>query len=233
MRKPDNIVFGTEQVPPTGLLLALGVQQAMVVSIFLISVAVIVRAAQLPLNQAGNLVSLTLLALAPATLLQVRRLGPVGSGLLAVPTSQSIFVPGCLIAVRAGGLPMVAGLLMTASFLEIVLSRFLRPIRGMLPTELSGLIVMVTGLGVAQAGMDNIAGAMTAADGAHWLQSLLVAVGTLCVMVAFSVWARGPLRTFGAFGFRRWCRRGRRSAGRCCCRRCSPGLRSHSTRLVR
>jgi xanthine permease XanP len=198
MRKPDNIVFGTEQVPPTGLLLALGLQQAVVVSIFLVSVAVIMRAAQLPVRQASNLVSLTLLALAPATLLQVRRLGPVGSGLLAIPTSQSIFVPGCVIAARTGGLPMVAGLLVVASFLEMVLSRFLRPIRGILPTELSGLIVLVTGLGVAQAGMDNIAGAMTAGNGADWLRTLLVAIGTLGVMVAFSVWARGPLRTFGA-----------------------------------
>jgi xanthine permease XanP len=198
MRKPYNIVFGTQLVPPTGLLLALGLQQAIVVSIFLVSIAVIVRAAQLPISQASNLVSLTLLALAPATLLQIGRFGPVGSGLLAVPTSQSVFVPGCVIAARAGGPPMVAGLLLTASCLEMVLSRFLRPIRGILPAELSGLIVMVTGLGVAQAGMDNIVGAMTAADGANWLQSLLVAIGTLGVMVAFSVWARGPLRTFGA-----------------------------------
>jgi xanthine permease XanP len=198
MRKPDNIVFGTEQVPPMGLLLALGVQHAVVVSIFLLSVTVIVRAAQLPIIQASNLVSLTLMALAPATLLQIARFGPLGSGLLAIPTSQSIYVPGCLIAARAGGLPMVAGLMLASSFLEIVLSRILRPIRSILPTELSGLIVLVTGLGVAQAGMDNIAGAMTAADGTNWLRSLLVAVGTLGMMVAFSVWSRGPLRTFGA-----------------------------------
>jgi xanthine permease XanP len=198
MRKPDNIVYGTEQVPPPGLLLALGLQQGLVVSIFLVSIAVIVRAAQLPVDEAANLVSLTLLALAPATLLQVGRYGPVGSGLLAIPTSQSVFVPGCVIAARLGGLPMVAGLLVMSSSLEIALSRFLRPFRGILPTELSGLIVLVTGIGVAQAGMDNIAAAMTASDGANWLLTLLVAVGSIAIMVGFSVWARGPLRTFGA-----------------------------------
>jgi NCS2 family nucleobase:cation symporter-2 len=93
---------------------------------------------------------------------------------------------------------MVAGLLVMSSSLEIVLSRFLRPFRGILPTELSGLIVLVTGLGVAQAGMDNIAAAMTANDGANWLLTLLVALGSIAIMVSFSVWARGPLRTFGA-----------------------------------
>ncbi|MEA2791214.1 MAG: xanthine permease XanP, partial [Acetobacteraceae bacterium] len=198
MRKPNNIVYGTEQTPPGGLLLALGIQQALVVSIFLVAVAVIVRAAQLPVIEASNLISLTLMALVPSTLLQIRRFGPIGSGLLAVPTAQSVFVPGCVIAARAGGLPMVAGLLFVSSFLVIFLSRFLRPIRGILPTELSGLIVLVTGLGVAQAGMDNIVGAMTAADGTNWVFSLLVAVGTLGVMVGFSVWGRGPVRTFGA-----------------------------------
>lgn len=198
MRKPYNIVYGTEQVPPTGLLLALGVQHMVVVSILLVSLVVIARAAQLPFNQASNLISLTLIALAPATLLQVRRYGAVGSGLLAIPAVQTIYVPGCVLAARAGGPPMVAGLLLASSFLEMVLSRFLRPIRGILPTELSGLIVLVAGLGVAQAGMDNIVGGITANMGAAWLRSLLVAVGTLGIMVAFSVWGHGPLRTFGA-----------------------------------
>jgi xanthine permease XanP len=198
MRKPDNIVYGTEQVPPPGRLLALGVQQAVVASIFLISVVVIVRAAQLPVSDASNLISLTLIALSAATVLQIGRVGLVGSGLLVVPTAQSVYVPGCVIAARLGGLPMVAGVLLAAACLEVTLSRFIRTIRGVLPAELSGLIVLVTGLGVAQAGMDNVVGAMTSNGTDNWLRPLLLAIGTLSLMVAFSVWGRGQSRTLGA-----------------------------------
>ena len=157
----------------------------------------IVRAARLPLSDAENMISLTMIALAAATVLQITRRGPLGSGLLAIPAAQSVYVPGSVIAARTGGLAAVAGLLLVASSLEMVLSRFLVRLRGALPTELSGLIVLVTGLGVAQTGMDNIVNAATAA-GTAWLGVLVVAATTLAIMVGLSVWGRGPVRTLGA-----------------------------------
>jgi xanthine permease XanP len=198
MRKPDTIIYGTEDKPPTGVLLILAAQQVMVLSIFLVAPVLVARVAKLPLDQATNFISVTTFALGVATLLQIRRWGPVGSGLLITPTSASNWVPGCLIAVREGGLPMVAGLLLVAALIEIVLSRFFRALRGLLPAELSGLVVLVTGLGVAQAGMDNLVAGVTAADGAFWLRALLVSGATLAVMVGISVWGRGPISTFGS-----------------------------------
>ena len=115
-----------------------------------------------------------------------------------LPTAQSVYVPGCVIAARLGGLPMMAGLLVISSMTEIVLSRFLRRLRGILPAELSGLIVMVTGLSIAQTGMADLVGSMTADGGAAWPARLLVAVVTLAAMVGCSVWGRGPIRTLGA-----------------------------------
>jgi xanthine permease XanP len=198
MRKPDTIIYGTEDRPPVPVLLTLAMQQVMVLSIFLIAPVVVARIAKLPLDQATNFISLTTFALGVSTFLQVRRWGPVGSGLLVTPISSSNWVPGCLIAVREGGLPMVAGLLLVAALVEIVLSRFFRALRGLLPAELSGLVVLVTGLGVAQAGMDAVVTGVTEAGGVFWLPSLLVSVGTLAIMVGISVWGRGPISTFGA-----------------------------------
>jgi xanthine permease XanP len=198
MRKPDTIIYGSEEKPPALELLTLTIQNVLVLSIFLLAPVLVARAAHLPIKQAGDFISLTMIGLGLSTFLQVRRWGPVGSGLLAIPTTSSNWVPACLIAVREGGMPMVAGLMLVAASLEILLSRFLRRLRGVLPTELSGLVVMVTGLGVAQAGMNSIVAGMTANDGSVWLRSLLLAVATLAVMVGFSVWGRGPFRTLGA-----------------------------------
>lgn len=117
--------------------------------------------------------------------------------MLAIPAAQSVYVPASVIVAHTGGLAAVAGLLLIASSLEMLLSRFPRRLRGVLPAELSGLIVLVTGLGVAQAGMDSIVGAATAAP-ERWLALLVIAAGTLAVMVGLSVWGRGPVRTLGA-----------------------------------
>jgi xanthine permease XanP len=197
VRKPDSIIYGTEDRPPAPAVLMLAFQQVMVLSILLLAPVTVARGAHLPLDQATNFISLTTFALGVGTFLQIRRWGPVGSGLLATPVPTSSWVPGCLIAVRTGGLPMVAGFIVVAALVEIVLSRFLRLLRGVLPAELAGLVVLVTGLGLAQAGMDNVVTAVTADNGAVWLRTLLVAVGTLAIMVGCSVWARGPISTFG------------------------------------
>ncbi len=197
MRKPDNIMYGTSEVPPPAMLAVLSVQHALVVSIYLVVPLVIVRAARLPLEDAENMISLTMIGLAAATILQIKRRGPLGSGLLAIPAAQSVYVPGSVIAARIGGLAAVAGLLLIAASIEVVLSRFLVRLRGILPTELSGLIVLVTGLGVAQTGMDNIVSSAIAA-GPSWARVLLVEAGTLAIMVGLSVWGTGRIRTFGA-----------------------------------
>lgn len=198
MSKPDTIIYGTEDRPPTFVVLLLSIQHVMILSIFLIAPVLVARAAKLSIKQAIDFISLTMIALGVGTLLQVRRWGPVGSGLLAIPNSTSNWVPGCLIAAREGGLPAVAGLILMAATFEMILSRFLRKLRGLLPTELSGLVVFVTGLGVAQAGMNNIVGDMTTDGSSHWLPSLLVSMGTLATTVGFSVWGRGPVNTIGA-----------------------------------
>lgn len=198
VRKPDTITYGTEDTPPAPALLMLATQQVMVLSIFLVAPVLLTRAGHLPLDRATNFISLTTFALGISTLLQIRRWGPVGSGLLITPISTSIWLPGCLIAVREGGLPMVSGFLLVASLVEIVLSRFFRLLRGLLPAELSGLVVLVTGLGAAQAGMNNVVASVSMGDGTLWLRSLLVSLGTLTVMVGFSVWGRGPIGRFGA-----------------------------------
>nr|WP_158747760.1 solute carrier family 23 protein [Acidisphaera sp. L21] len=198
MSKPDNIIYGTEDRLPVPILLALALQHVTILSIYLVSPVVIASAAGFPIGQARDLISLTMVGLAIATVLQVGRLGPIGSGLLVIPTSSSGYVPGCIIAAREGGLPAVTGLLVVSSLIEIVLARFLRRLRGLLPAELSGLIVLVTGLGIAQTGMDDVVGGITAEAGIDWLPSLCVAAGTLTVMVALSIWAKGPWRTLGA-----------------------------------
>jgi xanthine/uracil permease len=67
---------------------------------------------------------------------------------------------------------MVSGFLLVAAPVEIVLSRFFRVLRGLLPTELSGLVVLVTGLGVAEVGMNNVVACVTITHSAFWLRSL-------------------------------------------------------------
>src|SRR3954447_21647167 len=127
--------------------------------------ALIARSAPLPQDKAGDLISLTMIGMAIGSVLQVRRHGRIGSGLLVIPSAQSAYVPGCLMAARLGGLPTMAALLLMVALFEVTLSRFLRRLRGLLPVELAGLIVLVTGLSLAQAGMDEVVGSVAERSG--------------------------------------------------------------------
>jgi NCS2 family nucleobase:cation symporter-2 len=176
-------------------------QHVLVLSIYLISPGLIVQAAGLSAEAGSNAISLTMVGLGLAALLQIRRRGPFGCGLMVLPTAQSVFVPGSLVAARSGGMAAVAALILIAAAVEMALSRFVHRLRGLLPPELSGLIVLVTGLGIAQAGMADVldvADGLTQGEPGRWLVGLLVAAVTLAIMVSCSVWARGAARSMGA-----------------------------------
>lgn len=83
MPRPDSLTYAAEDVPPRAKLVLLGLQQRLVVAMYLVMVAIVVRAAGAPAAVAQSAVSLGMLALAVAAVLQALWKGPVGSGYLA------------------------------------------------------------------------------------------------------------------------------------------------------
>ena len=164
-------------------------------SIPLLYAVVIATAAGASLDQEINLVSLGMIGSACGGLLQNKRRGPVGSGFLVIPGLSSVHMAGSLVALRLGGMPMVWGLIISIGLLQSVASRFLRVLRFLLPAELAGLSVLLTGVTLGRFGIPDIIGGVPSDPLFH--QRIVLGCVTLAAMVACSVWG-ARLRLFSA-----------------------------------
>ena len=79
MKKPRNIVYGVDDIPPRGVLLLSGVQHVGLVAIFLLVPVIACRQAGMPPEKIIDVLSLSMLVMAVGPILHALRRGPVGS----------------------------------------------------------------------------------------------------------------------------------------------------------
>jgi NCS2 family nucleobase:cation symporter-2 len=194
MTRPDALTYAVDAVPPPAKLLLLGLQQALVLAIYLVMVTIVVRAAGASAAVAQSAVSLGMLALAVAAVLQALWKGPVGSGYLAPSVISAVYLYPSLSAVTLGGLPLVFGMTVFAGLCEIVLSRLLPHLRGIFPTVVCGFIVMAVGIELGLIGARQVLNIDTRLTGAALGLHIAVASLTLAAMVGLAVWGRGLVR---------------------------------------
>jgi NCS2 family nucleobase:cation symporter-2 len=122
-RKPATLAYGLEEQPPGAVTWVTAVQHVGVCAIFIIYPLIIARQAGLSTNQITNTLQLGFLVLAVASLLQSLPRGPIGSRLLAPGIFTGVYLAPSLLAVKAGGLPLVWGMTVFAGVVEVALSR--------------------------------------------------------------------------------------------------------------
>ena len=191
VRKPANIVYGLDEAPPPLVTAGNAIQHVALISINLVYPVLIFRLADVPVSGVASLIAVGLMVLGAGTFLQVVKLGPVGSGFLCPATFTAAYLSPSLLAVKAGGLPLLFGMTLFAGVLEALFSRLLDRMRPYFPTEISGLVILMIGISAGMAGLRLMLGVNAEpVTPAEWL----VAGITLASMVAFNVWGRGIVR---------------------------------------
>ena len=190
-KKPSSLIYGADDRPSIVIALSNGVQHVGLISINLVYPLLICRAVDAPIPMVANLLSVGMIVLSFGTLIQVLRLGPIGSGYMLPSTfTASYFAPG-LIAARIGGLPLVFGMTIFAGALEALVAPMLNRLRTFLPVEVSGLVIFMLGIAAGLAGLRTLLGpTATPVSSAEWL----VAAITLGGITALNVWAKGLAR---------------------------------------
>jgi len=190
-RKPSSLIYDADDRPGIVIALSNGIQHVGLISINLVYPLLICRAVDAPIPMVANLLSVGMIVLSIGTLIQVLRLGPVGSGYMLPSTfTASYFAPG-LLAARIGGLPLVFGMTIFAGAIEALVAPMLNRLRTFLPVEVSGLVIFMLGVAAGLAGLRTVFGpTATPVNSAEWL----VAAMTLGSMVALNIWAKGLAR---------------------------------------
>lgn len=153
---------------------------------------VISRALNFPTSQTAYLVSMALVASGLATFVQVRRFGNMGSGLLSVQGTSFAFVAPLIQAGQFGGLPLMLGMSLFLSPVEMVLSRFLVKLQRIFTPLVSGVVVLMIGFSLIPVSVKSIAAGL--GEGAPEWAGLVVAGIVIAVVLVLHAlkrpWAR-------------------------------------------
>jgi xanthine permease XanP len=195
MKKPASLLYGVDESPPLGETILNGFQHVALISIYLVYPVLVFRVIDTPAALITNLLAVALIALGVGTLLQALRKGPIGSGYMCPSTLTAIYLGPSMLAVKAGGLPLLFGMTVFAGAVEVVVAKLLNRLRSFFPPEISGLIIFMIGWAGGIAGLRMVLGGNASpVSSAEWM----VTVATLAAMVALNIWGKGMLRTLCA-----------------------------------
>ncbi|MEI8243588.1 MAG: solute carrier family 23 protein [bacterium] len=192
--KPAGIIYGVDDVPPFLTTLFLAVQHAILALVFVIYPLMLVAEAGGTPRDAERVVTASILAIAAGTFLQCRGRNGLGSGYLAVHKNNPIFLPVSIQAVRMGGLGLACGMTLLSGLFIAIFSRFLKHWRHLFPAEVCGVAVMMLGISLVGSAVSRVLGL----NGGTSVNppSIAVALITLSLIVALSIWSKGHLRLY-------------------------------------
>lgn len=153
------IRYKTEDKPPLGLSIVLAMQHILAAFAGIVAVPLIVGTAlNLPADQTTYIISISLFVAGITTLIQAVGVGPVGGKIPLVMGTDFTFVgPGIAVAATLG-LPGYFGATVAGSFVEIILSRFIKKLQKIFPPVVTGTVIISIGLMMLPVAIDWIGG---------------------------------------------------------------------------
>ena len=132
----------------------------------------------------------SLLVCGAATLLQVRRLGPVGAGAVLPMFTAAFSIPFCITALVDGGLETLMALVLVSAVVQIVVSRWLFILRRIVTPIVGGTVMMILSITLASVVFGLLDDASEAAPRA----APLTALATLVIVAALALRGSAVLR---------------------------------------
>ncbi|WP_242678567.1 nucleobase:cation symporter-2 family protein [Psychrobacter pygoscelis] len=153
------------------------------------------------------LISMSLMVSGVATLIQTRRVGPIGSGLMALQGTSfgflsAVLAAGMVVKAKGGGpeeiLSVIFGVTFLGAFIEIFLSRFITKLKSLMNPIVTGCVIVTIGLSLTKVGLTDLAGGVKADDFGS-LENLMLGGGVLVIVVAISIINNKVIRSSAIF----------------------------------
>lgn len=184
-----DLIYGIDDRPPLKETFFAAIQHLLAIFVAIITPPLIIAGAlKLDLETTGFLVSMALFASGVSTFVQCRKLGPVGAGLLCIQGTSFSFIGPIITAGLAGGLPLIFGVCIAASPVEMIVSRTFKYLRSVITPLVSGIVVLLIGLSLIKVGVVACGGGYTAMDNGTFgsLRNVGVAVCVLLSVLFFN-----------------------------------------------
>ena len=190
----QNPRYEVHENPPFPAVVGYGLQFSLIASATLLVTPVIVA------KDSGRddsylvwMVFASLLVVGVSTLLQARRLGPVGGG-AALPMFTAAFsIPFCITAVVDGGPATLTTLVLITAVSQLVISKWLFILRRVVTPTVGGTVMMILSITLASVVFSLLDEATETEAGAP----LLAALATLTIVAALMLRGSAALRLWG------------------------------------
>ncbi|MBB6218488.1 NCS2 family nucleobase:cation symporter-2 [Anaerosolibacter carboniphilus] len=187
----SEILYKIEDVPPLQVSILLAFQHIMAAFGGIVAVPLVVGGVLgLPVGDLAYLVSAALFMAGVATFIQAKGIGKCGARVPCVMGTDFTFVGPSIAVGFAGGLPAIFGATILGSFVEIILSRFIKPLRKFFPPIVTGTVVTLIGLTLLPVSIDWAAGGFGSADYGS-LKNVSVAMAVMIVTMLLNRYGKG------------------------------------------
>ena len=198
-RQMNQLRYKIEDVPPLGISIILALQHILAAFAGIIAVPLVVCAALgLSVEETAFMVSATIFASGITTIIQSKGVGPVGSRVSGMMGTDFTFVNPSISVGAKFGIAGIMAATISASLVEVILSRFIKPLMKFFPPLITGTVVSLIGITLLPVSIDWAAGGFGAADYGT-IQNLSVAFAIMVFTLLLSHYGKGMLSTAAVF----------------------------------
>jgi xanthine permease XanP len=162
-----DIIYGLNDKPPVRESIFAALQHLLAIFVGIITPTLIIGGVLGLGKEVPYLISMALIVSGVATFIQVKRIGPIGSGLLSIQGTSFAFLSSILaagfIVKSQGGSPkeilaVIYGICFFGAFIEMFLSRFLHHLKKIITPTVTGIVVTTIGLSLIKVGVTDMGG---------------------------------------------------------------------------
>ena len=167
LKDTQGIIYGLNDKPPVLDSIFAALQHLLAIFVGIITPTLIIGGVLGLGKEVPYLISMALIVSGVATFIQVKRVGPIGSGLLSIQGTSfaflgSILAAGFIVKNSGGGpkeiLATIYGICFFGAFIEMFLSRFLHHLKKIITPIVTGVVVTTIGLSLIKVGITDMAG---------------------------------------------------------------------------
>ena len=181
------LIYGIEDRPPFKEAFFAALQHLLAIFVAIVTPPLIIAGAlELDVETTGFLVSMALFASGISTFIQCKRIGSIGTGLLCVQGTSFSFIGPIISTGLTVGLPLIFGVCMAGSCIEMLISRLLKYARKVITPLVSGIVVTLIGMSLIKVGITACGGgALAKANGTFGSFEYLELAALVLVLIIF------------------------------------------------
>lgn len=191
VKSNSEIIYKIDDKPPIGISILLAFQHILAAFGGIVAVPLVVGGVLgVPVNDLAFLVSASLFMAGVTTFIQAKGIGKIGARVPCVMGTDFTFVGPSIAVGSTLGLPGIFGATILGSFIEIILSRFIKPLRRFFPPIVTGTVVILIGLTLLPVSIDWAAGGYGAADYGS-LRNVSLSMSVMVVTMLLNRYGKG------------------------------------------